>query len=326
MTEEHYYVVQTTHSKQSKNDQFYVRFAILTQVMLDVIIITKWLFVANIEKITGKQIILNGEVGMKQDRLTQIKHLLMRDKRVDNNDLAKMFGVSIATVRRDLDQLEADGSIRRIYGGAEIVDSIALPKVMEEVPLWQIREDASQKEKCAIAKRVVEKIPDACTVFIDSGTTAYEVAKLLVHRKDLTILTNSLRVATLLGTYPNLQAYCIGGIIKYDMLATAGILASECLAFFPSIDVCVFSADGFIPSWGIREYSMETAMLKKAVADQSKIVIAALDHSKFNIAASAPICRTSQINIIVTDPAAPATDIAYLRNNGVEVVIAPMES
>lgn len=262
---------------------------------------------------------------MKQDRLTQIKHLLMQNKRVNNNELADMFAVSLATIRRDLDRLEEEGTIRRIYGGAELIDGTSQKRALEEVPLWTSRADSSQSEKRAIARKVAEKIPEACTVFIDNGTTVYEVAKLLVHRKDLTILTNSLRTAVLLGSYPDLQAYCIGGIIKYDMLGTAGIIASEALNFFPSIDVCILSSDGFMPSWGLRECSMETAMLKKAIVDRSKIVIAALDHTKFHANASAPVCQTKQLSSIVTDPAAPAEDLQLLRESGVEVIIAELD-
>ena len=263
---------------------------------------------------------------MKQDRVSQIKHLLMQNKRIYNNDLADLFGVSLATIRRDLDQLEADGTLRRIYGGAELVDNISRRRSIEQVPLWSDRQEANLREKQAIARKVVEKLPDACTVFIDNGTTAYEVAKLLVHRRDLTILTNSLRAAVLLGGYPDLQAYCIGGVIKYDMLGTAGIIASEALSFFPNIDVCILSADGFIPSWGLRECSMETAMLKKTVADRSEVVIAALDHTKFYASASAPICQTRQLNIVVTDPASPPDELQFLRESGVEVIIAPLDA
>ncbi|MBQ2782147.1 MAG: DeoR/GlpR transcriptional regulator [Oscillospiraceae bacterium] len=262
---------------------------------------------------------------MKQDRLTQIKHLLMQNQYINNNELAETFGVSIATIRRDLDRLESEGVIRRIYGGAELIDGTNQKRTTETIPLWTSRADSSQREKQAIAKKVAEKIPEACTVFIDNGTTVHEVAKLLTNRKDLTILTNSLRTALLLGSYPDLQIYCIGGIVKYDLLGTAGIIASEALAFFPSIDVCVLSSDGFIPSWGLRECSMETAMLKKTIVDRSKIVIAALDHTKFYANASAPICQTKQLTTVVTDPAAPPEDVKYLRDNGVEVIIAPLE-
>lgn len=259
---------------------------------------------------------------MKRDRITEIKHILMQNKRVDNNDLAAIFGVSLATIRRDLDQLESDGSIRRIYGGAEIIDTINQPKSSENVPLWEYREGISSAEKRAIAKEVAAKIPNSCTLFIDSGTSAYEVAKLLVGRKDLTILTNSLRAAVLLGTHPDMHAYCIGGLIKYDMLATAGFLASQDLSFFPNIDVSVISADAFEPSWGLRERSMETAMLKKTVVEHSRTVIATLDNTKFGAQATAPICRTKQITTIVTDPAVSDEEINYLRKLGVEVIIA----
>lgn len=259
---------------------------------------------------------------MKRDRITEIKHILMQNKQVDNNELAAMFGVSLATIRRDLDQLEAGGSIRRVYGGAEIIDTINSKEMPEIVPLWEYRQGVSSEEKRAIAKKTVEHIPNSCTVFIDSGTSAFEVAKLLLGRKDLTILTNSLRAAVLLGTHPDMHAYCIGGLIKYDMLSTAGFLASQDLSFFPSIDVSVISADAFEPSWGLRERSMETAILKKIVVEQSKNVIATLDNTKFGAKASAPICRTKEITTIVTDSASPASEIEYLRKIGVEVVIA----
>lgn len=259
---------------------------------------------------------------MKRDRITEIKHILMQNKQVNNNDLAAMFGVSLATIRRDLDLLEANGSIRRVYGGAEIIDTIDQKKTIENIPLWEYRENVSSDEKRAIAKKAAEQIPNSCTVFIDSGTTAYEVAKLLLGRTDLTILTNSLRAAVLFGTYPGMHAYCIGGLIKYDMLATAGFLASQDLSFFPNIDVSIISADAFEPSWGLREQSMETAMLKKIVVEHSKSVIATLDNTKFGARASAPICRTKEITAIVTDRTTPDSEIEYIRRLGVKVVIA----
>lgn len=263
---------------------------------------------------------------MKQDRLTQIKHLLMQNKRVNNNDLTEMFSVSLATIRRDLDRLEEEGVIRRFYGGAELIDGANQKRSLEEVTPYTSRAGSNQDEKRAIAKKVVEQIPEACTVFIDNGTTVYEVAKLLTHRKDLTLLTNSLRTAVLLGSYPELHAYCIGGKIKYDMMGTAGIIASEALSFFPCVDVCILSSDAFTPSQGLRERSMETAMLKKAIVDRSRIVIAALDHTKFRANASAPICQTKQLHIVVTDPAAPPEDVKFLRESGVEVIIAPLDA
>lgn len=259
---------------------------------------------------------------MKQGRITEIRRMLLQQKRLTCEMLCEHFHVSIATIRRDLDYLEREGTIRRFYGGAELLDRDETPFISEIVPTWQTREGMHMAEKQAIAREIAAMVPDACTVYLDSGTSIYEVARLLTQRKNLTIITNSLRTAALLGMCPQLQVYCIGGNIKYDMLTTAGVLANEGLAFFPSIDISVLSADGFIRSWGIRDWSMESALLKKAAADRSKQVIVALDHTKFDIVATSPICQTKQIDAIVTDDRIAPDDLEMLQSSGVQVVVA----
>lgn len=259
---------------------------------------------------------------MKQDRLTQIKHILMRDQQVINTELCEQFGVSIATIRRDLDQLEAEGIITRIYGGARLAISPNAPQIEAQIPSWDSRVTSNVGEKRAIARKVVELIPGNCTLFIDSGTTLYEIAQMLVHRTDLTIVTNSLHTAVMLGAYPKLQVYCIGGNVKYDMVSTVGVIASSTLSLFPNIDVCVLSADSFDVRRGMREFIMETSILKKAVMARSQKVIAALDHTKFTVSAPSAICRTQDLDIIVTDSDTPVSEVEEMRRMGVQVIVA----
>ena len=259
---------------------------------------------------------------MKQDRITEIRHLLLQQKRLSCDFLCEHFNVSAATIRRDLDLLEREGAIRRYYGGAEYLDRNETPFIADIVPSWQTREGLNMLEKQAIARETAAIIPDSCTVYLDSGTSAYEVARLLTDRKNLTVITNSLRTAALLGMSQQLQVYCVGGNIKYDMLTTSGVLANEGLNFFPSIDICVLAADGFISSWGIREWSMENALLKKAAADRSKQLIAILDHTKFNVSATSPICQTKQIDTIVTDDGVSPDIVSALEKSGVNVIVA----
>ena len=262
------------------------------------------------------------EICMKQDRLTQIKQILMQDQQVVNTELCKLFGVSIATIRRDLDQLEAEGIITRIYGGARLAISPNAPQIEAQIPSWNSRISSNVSEKRAIARKVVELIPDNCTLFIDSGTTLYEIAQMLVHRTDLTIVTNSLHTAVMLGAHPKLQVYCIGGNVKYDMVATAGVIASSTLELFPNIDVCILSADSFDTHLGLREFVMETSILKKAIMARSQKVIAALDHTKFTASAPSAICRTQDLDIIVTDYDTPASEVQQMRRMGVQVYVA----
>lgn len=256
---------------------------------------------------------------MKSDRLTQIKQIILREGRLTNTDLCRRFGISMATARRDLDILEAEGVIRRVYGGAVPAQQ---DDGAQEIPRWERRRQEGLNEKEAVALRAVELIPDNCTVYLDSGTTLYEVAKCLVGRKNLTVITNSLRIASLLGMEEDLQVYCIGGHVKVDMLVTLGMLANESMSLFPKVDVAVFSADGFLPGRGLMEYSMEVALLKKSILGKTGELIAVLDSSKIGKAADVTTCATTEIHTLVTDTGAPQEVLELVRNQGVRVLLA----
>ena len=261
---------------------------------------------------------------MKNDRTAQIRQILFRDGKVSCNDLVKMFGVTPATIRRDLSELEEEGQIKRTHGGAELLrrrDQEA--KEINVVPPWSARSVSCIGEKKAIAREIASIIPDNSTVFIDNGTTVFEVVKLLVNHNNLTVISNSLRASEYLGMYPNIQLYFLGGKIAYSMLASSGIMSRDCLSYFTSIDYCVVSADAFSVENGLREHFMETAILKKTVIEKSSVVIAALDHSKFGKTASAPICNCSvqDIDILVTDSEVAEEDIRALRKKNIDVRI-----
>ncbi len=256
---------------------------------------------------------------MRYDRIQQIKKLLLSKKRVLNSEICEMFNVSIETIRRDLDHLEKEGIIRKVYGGAVLVDDSLVPDSLEK---WDVRYLENLEVKKTIASQTAALIPDNCTVLLDTGTSAFEVACQLKNRSSLTIVTNSLRIATELGMCRNLTVYCVGGIIKVDELVTSGFLASEFLSYFNHFDIAVLSADGFIPAEGTAEYSMEIAMLKKNMLDKSDKIILAIDHTKFGISANCITCPTGKINTVVTDKDTPQEAVAYLRKRGVNVIIA----
>ena len=259
---------------------------------------------------------------MKQQRVMLLRQILMQEKKVDCMDLCSRFDVSMATIRRDLELLEKEGTIRRFYGGAELIESQSEPHLTEIVPEWDIREIANAPEKCAIAREVVRLITDGSTVFLDGGTTVYEVAKLLAGRNRLTVVTCSLRNASLLGMYPNIETYCLGGNIKTNMLIATGLLSTECLSFFPSIDYYVLSADGVTPYGGVREWSTEVAMLKKSIISRSKTTIAAFDHSKFGQSASSSVCQLKDIDYLVTGRELDANIQSQLRERDIRLILA----
>ncbi len=249
---------------------------------------------------------------MKNDRQNRLRQLLMTEKKVKGIDLARRLGVSIATVRRDLTELAREGLIRRKYGTAELVTSRE-----SNIPAWEGRSIACFAEKRQLARRTAELIPEHCTVFLDGGTTVYEVARCLTGRKDLTIITCALRVAELLGMQDDLQVYCIGGRVKPDLLATTGMLATEGLDMFPQIDISVFSTDAFSVERGLMEYSMEVTLLKRNILQKTDRLFAVLDHRKFNASASASTCGCERVDTLITDAVIPEEGKRLLTEKGV---------
>ena len=251
---------------------------------------------------------------MKNDRQNRLRQLLLQEKKVSGTDLARRLGVSPATVRRDLTALAKEGLIKRRYGTAELL----FPREAN-IPAWEGRSITCFAEKRQLAQRTVELIPDHCTVFLDGGTTVYEVARYLTERKDLTVVTCALRVAGLLGMQPDLQVYCIGGKVKPDMLATSGMMATEGLAVLPQFDIAVFSTDAFSAERGLVEYSMEVAMLKRHILKKTDRLFAVADHRKFRAEACASTCGFEQVDTLITDAVIPEDDHRILEEKGVTV-------
>ena len=133
---------------------------------------------------------------MKNDRTAQIRQILFRDGKVNCNDLAALFNVTNATIRRDLTELDMEGQIRRTHGGAELISRLDQEaKEINVVPPWPTRTNSCRTEKEAIAREISSLIPDNSTIFIDNGTTVFEVAKQLTNHNNLTVISNSLRAS-----------------------------------------------------------------------------------------------------------------------------------
>lgn len=256
---------------------------------------------------------------MKADRLQDVKRLFLKKKKVTNTELCQTFGISIETVRRDLNILEKEGFLRKIYGGAQLVEQIDSRAPVER---WDARIDKNELVKRSIAGMAASMIPEGSTVFLDAGTSIFEVVPFLIKKSNLTILTNSLRVASELGMCEHMMVYCIGGLIKPDNLTCSGFFASELLSYFYHIDYALISCDGLIPEKGTTEYSIELSMLKKNVLDKADHIIVVADHTKFGISGSCLCCPAERIDTLVTDELAPAASLVALREKGVDVAIA----
>ncbi|UYM03501.1 DeoR/GlpR family DNA-binding transcription regulator [Solicola gregarius] len=217
------------------------------------------------------------------------------------DELAARLGVSVSTVRRDLERLKADGQVERTYGGA-----------MATAPFHErsISESARHAgpAKSAIAHRALELVPASGTVFIDAGTTCGALARLLAAsttHADLTVVTRGLETAVALADAPDIDLLLLGGRVRrmsHGFVGPLTDLAIDRLGF----DVAFLGADAVDPVRGIGEPTLEETTVKEAVAARARVVAVLADASKLAAGETPAWTRMPAPWRLITDDAAPA--------------------
>lgn len=231
---------------------------------------------------------------LAQERQEEILRRIREQKNIKTSEIMQLFNVSSETVRRDLDYLEGIGCLKKVYGGA-----ILTKKLNWEPPLHE-RALINKKEKEEIAVKCAEIINDDEIIFIDSGTTPFEVVKRLTSRKNLTIFTISLLAADFI--IDNLDARCIilGGEVRKKERSLNGPIAEAVLSTL-HFDKAVLSAGGIHPSSGLTDYDLNDVSIKKKIVQSADEIIVAADSSKFGVKALAQVAPLTDLSIIVTD-------------------------
>lgn len=229
------------------------------------------------------------------------------------------LGVSDMTVRRDLVELEADGELVRVHGGAMPLLSHPTVAVDDQEPAFESRMRQHHGAKLRIARAAAEIVAGARTVVIDVGTTPFLMAQHLPELAGTKIFTNSVRVAQQLAT-PRREVYLAGGKVRGQELAISGPSA---VAQFSELwfDVAVIGTSG-ITAAGLFDYSFEDTEMKRLYIERSTRKIALCDSSKFQHMSLVKVCALSELTTLVTDAAPPADIAATLMAAGVEVVVA----
>lgn len=249
-----------------------------------------------------------------EERQQRIQDYIQEVEFASLEELSKHVEVSISTVRRDLNILEAAGSIRRTHGGARLV----APKSDEFA--FTARDTHQLEEKEAIGQVCAELVRPGETVIIDAGTTAYHVARYL-QEKNLQVVTNSLPVANLFLSAQRAEVVVSGGVIYPRLGVLVGPLAVETFAKKVHADVAIMGAGG-ITLEGITNSHALLIDIQRAMIQSAGRVILCLDHTKFDRKSVAWLCDLDRIHTIVTDGAAPRPLVEALRDKGVAVLMA----
>jgi DeoR family transcriptional regulator of aga operon len=247
----------------------------------------------------------------QSERLSAILERLSGNGSVSVTDVADELGVSSATIRRDLHLLETQRLLARTHGGA------VAQGMLYELPL-RYKAARNQSEKLRIARAAADRVTDGLAIGLTGGTTTTEVARTLVDRQRLTVVTNALNIASELVVRPKLKLVVTGGVARPESYELVGPIAETSLAGF-HLDVVFVGADGIRLDAGLTTHHEVEAHTNRALIDRAARVIVVADSSKLGRVAFARICDIERVHELITDARADASVVAALREAGVEV-------
>jgi DeoR/GlpR family transcriptional regulator of sugar metabolism len=247
-----------------------------------------------------------------QERRQRIAHLLEEQQRVTVPDLSQMFSVSEVTIRKDLAWLEAHKVAVRTHGGAVL----ATPTTTEIG--FDVRERLQQDEKLRIGAAAANYVQHGETISLDASTTALAMTPFLKEKRELTVVTNGLRVGMELINVPGTSVLIPGGMLRQESFSLVGTWGKSVLQQI-HISKAFVGAKGFTLHEGLTDVNSEEVEMKKAVVEAAKEVVAIIDHSKWNQVAFATFCSLDRLKLIITDTKAPSDMIEQVRRKGVEV-------
>lgn len=225
-------------------------------------------------------------------------------------ELANIFNVSPTTIRNDLRDLERQGQLVRTHGGAMMRQQTGI-----ETPMDERNENVDAKQ--AIAKMALECIEDGDTLVLDAGTTTYALAQLIGIYRQVRIVTNDLKIASLADEYPNLDIFMLGGKVRAGYHCVVGAAAVRNLSTF-SADRVFLGTNGFDLQFGASTPDVEQAEMKRAMLESAAKNYILCDHTKFGKRSFTCFANFNEIDAIVIDQIARG-NLRNLENAGLEV-------
>lgn len=250
-----------------------------------------------------------------EERQQQIMQLARSVGRVHVASLATQFSVAAETVRRDLAVLERQGGLRRVHGGAVVLDRLGYE------PAVAAREGVMTAEKERIAKAALDELPDEGAILLDAGTTTARLAAILPTDRELTVVVNAVDVATRLTGHGNLTVLILGGRIRGRTMAAVDMWALRALEE-TYVDIAFMATNGVSPRRGLTTPDPTEAAVKRAMIASARRTVLLVDHTKFGNDHLIRFGDLADVDTLITDNGLDADLAAELASHGPRVVRA----
>ncbi len=251
---------------------------------------------------------------LKEVRHSRIRDLLDERGELRISEINKALDVSEATVRRDLDELAAQGRIRRTHGGA-------LRAEVDYEPPHHLREETNSGEKDLIAGAAATLVKDNETIFLGTGTT---VANMVPHLKDLRglrVITNSLPVIVQLANRDDVELIVIGGLFRHSEGSIVSPLADEAIRQLRA-DQVFMGIRAINTEQGLTNSSIDEATTDRTILRVAEHRVILADHSKFGQVSTFQVAPVSEVSVVVTSNKTDEQTLLDIRTTGVRVLLA----
>lgn len=246
-----------------------------------------------------------------QERRDIILTQVLDKGRVRVKELAAEIGISEATVRRDLKSLAEAKQVKLVYGGAEQLRTADYS--------FRAKVRRNYEAKKIVGRLAAELVGDGEQIFIDSGTTCFEMAPWLKRKQGLTIIVNSARLVMELPEVHGMNIITLGGMYRPDRMDTVGPLAVATLDQLRGYTALI-GADGLSMDFGLTACDMESAFLYRHAVSHAAATWLLVDHSKFQTPSLFKIVDWDAISRVITDTAPPPEWTEFLRTREIEVI------
>ena len=229
--------------------------------------------------------------------------------------LADQLGVTLQTVRRDVQRLAENGHVTRFHGGVRV------PSSTTENLGHQQRVSLNAEAKTRIARSVAAALPNDCSLILNIGTTTEAIARALSRHTGLRVITNNLNVASILSANPHCEVIVVGGVVRGRDQGIVGEAAVDFIRQF-KVDIALIGISGIESDGSLRDYDYREVKVSQTILTHAREVWLAADHSKFNRPAMVEMGTIEQIDHLFTDAAPPAPFAAMLAEAQVQLHIA----
>jgi len=255
-----------------------------------------------------------GDSKMRPKRIEEIRNYIYENKTVTLDQICNRFEVSKSTLRRDLSEIIEDSDIKKIYGGVTVLSK-------KEMSSFEERYFSNQSAKIAIAAVSASLIEDGDIIFVDSGTTMPHIVNHLIHKKNITILTNNIEVITRAIPFNNINIISLSGTLNRKTLSLIGSSAVQLLQAF-NINKALIATTGYSIASGLTCSSPLEADLKRMAIQRSKEVYLLADSSKCGPVSLITYCSLSKVNTLITEETPPVEVVNYIKEHGGTILLA----